>query len=181
MILADTASVKGNSMTVIKVLRMCGLAAALAVLSAPAWAGHRTVDMANLSNVIDLAPGGYGDAYDVTLRVEQVYNPGMSDKRGCRMQVSFINTSKASVNVRVLVNTFDSTKQPADTNLVPSGDLAPGKSVMRLFSCIPAETVEASRDNQYGWPVTCDINGTEQSPCPVMFHFSSTLEIIPPK
>lgn len=154
---------------------------ASALGGAPAWAGHTTVDLGNLSKEVDLAAGGYGDAFDMKLSVQQVFNPGMSDKRGCRMQIYFMNASKAKLNVRVLVTTYDSQKHPADTNLVPSGDLDPGQSVMRLFSCIPAETVEAARDNEYAWPNACDVNGAEQSPCPVAIHFTSTLSIIEPK
>lgn len=159
---------------------LCALALA-AAWALPVQAGHRTVDLSNLKKDVDLPPGGYGDAHDMKVMVQEVFNPGMSDKRGCRLQISFMNQSKVKLNLRMLITTYDSLQQPADTNLVPSGDLEPGQSVMRLFSCKPAETVEAARDNEYAWPNTCDVNGVEQAPCPVAIHFSATLGIIDPK
>ena len=143
----------------------------------PAWAGHKTIDINNLKKEMDLPPGGFGESFDMKVIAQMVFNPGMSDKRGCRLQVYFINTSKVTINLRTEIITYDSLSEVADVNLVPSADLGPGQQVMRLYSCKPADAIEVSRDNNYSWPVVCDINGQEQSPCPVSLHFSSTLGI----
>jgi len=157
------------------------LMAVVAFGGGSAWAGHKTIDIANLKKQMDMPAGGFGESFDFKLVVQQVFNPGMSDKRGCRLQVYLTNQSKVKINLRVHVTTYDSQPEIADVNLVPSGDLGPGQQAMRLYSCVPADTVEVSRDNIYAWPNVCDINGAEQSPCPVAIHFSSTLGIMEQK
>jgi len=151
------------------------------VLGTPALAGHKTIDIANLKKEMELPAGGFGEAFDLKMVVQMVFNPGMSDKRGCRLQVYYTNTSKVKINLRTNVTTYDSQPEVADVNLVPTGDLAPGQMIMRLYSCKPAEAVEISRENQYAWPNVCDIEGKEQSPCPVAIHFSSTMGIVEQK
>ncbi len=158
------------------------LAALLACWVNPVWAGHKTIDIANLKKQLDLPAGGFGETFDMKVVVQMVFNPGMSDKRGCRLQVFLTNQSKVMINLRTHITTYDSQPEVADVNLVPSGDLMPGQMVMRLYSCKPADAVDVSRDNLYAWPNVCDIDGHEQSPCPVEIHFSSTLGIMePPK
>lgn len=157
------------------------LAIFFGLFSFPAVAGHKTIDIGNLKKEVDLPAGGFGETFDMKLVVQQVFNPGMSDKRGCRLQVYMTNTSKVTINLRANVTTYDTQNEVADVNLVPTADLLPGQQVMRLYSCKPAESIEVSRDNLYSWPNVCDINGAEQSPCPVAVHFSSTLGIIEQK
>ena len=172
----------GSSGADMRIRRIIGSAAFMAVLVAlPAWAGHKTIDTSNLKKQLDLPPGVYGESFDVRLVVQQVYNPGMSDKRGCRLQVFFENQAKAKINLRVLINTYDTKAALLDTNLVPSGELDGGQQVMRLLSCSPAQMVEVSRESSYGWPQVCDIDGVEQSPCPIAVHFSSTMGIVEAK
>ena len=166
----------------------CGMAAVLLIGLAPAaWAGgHKTIDMNNLNTEYVFPPGGYGESFTLSMQVEIVYNPGMSDKRGCRLQVYMTNTSKVKINMRTLLATSmsgDGSAEPdvADIDMVPTADLAPGQKVMRLYSCKPADTVTVPRDNVYTWPNICEINGEEQSPCPVELHFSSTMAVIEQK
>ena len=88
--------------------------------------------------------------------------------------------------MRTLLTTYmtsEGSPQPdvADVEMVPTADLLPGQQIMRLYSCKPAELIEVTRDNSYTWPNVCEINGEEQSPCPVELHFSSTMNIIDPK
>ena len=162
-------------------MRLGFLALLICLGSASAWAGHKTIEIGNLKKEVDLPAGGFGETFDMKLVVQQVFNPGMSDKRGCRLQIYMTNTSKVKINLRAQVVTYDSLNEIADVNLVPTADLGPGQQIMRLYSCKPADAVEISRENLYSWPNACDINGTEQSPCPVAIHFSSTLGIVEQK
>ena len=166
------------------------LAAAVIIVFAaggsPAWAGaHKTIDLNNLNKEAVLAPGGFGESFVLKMVVQIVYNPGMNDRRGCRLQITMSNLSKVKINMRTQITTYmpgDGDKPDvADVDLVPTGDLPPGQQLMRLYSCKTAELIEAVRDNVYAWPNVCDINGQEQSPCPVELHLSSTLGIIEPK
>ena len=152
----------------------------------PAWAGgHKGVDLNNLQKVFELPQGGFGESYPVNVRVQIAFNPGMSDRRGCRLQVYITNTSKATISMRVPIETYvnhdDEPPEEADINLVPSGTLKSGQMVMRLFSCKPADLVYVLRDNPYAWPNTCDIDGLEQTPCPVEVHFAATMPMIDPE
>lgn len=168
--------------------RRLGMVMALLVgASNSAWAGgHKTIDLNNLDQEFVFAPGGFGESFTLKMVAQIVYNPGMSDKRGCRLQIYMTNTSKVKINMRAVLTTFmtsEGSSQPeiSDVEMVPTADLAPGQQVMRLYSCKPADTVQVTRDNTYTWPNVCDINGEEQSPCPVELHFSSTLNVIESK
>ena len=168
--------------------RRLALVAALIIgASDLAWAGgHKTIDLNNLQKDVVFPPGGFGESFTLKMAVQIVYNPGMSDKRGCRLQIYMTNTSKVKINMRTLLTTYmtsEGSPQPdvADVEMVPTADLLPGQQIMRLYSCKPAELIEVTRDNSYTWPNVCEINGEEQSPCPVELHFSSTMNIIDPK
>ncbi len=113
----------------------------------------------------------------VRLTIVQVFFPGVPDRFACRMQVRALNQSGNHINVRTLLNTFDETKESVDSWLVPTGDLAPGQEVLRTYSCRQASAVEVSRETPYGWPGTCAVDGVDISPCPVILHVSSTLEL----
>ena len=68
-----------------------------------------------------------------------------------------------------------------DVDMVATGPFKGGTDVTRLYSCKAADTIGIPRDNDYAWPNTCEINGEEQTPCPVEIHLSSTLAIIFPE
>ena len=161
--------------------QICLAAALTASFASAALAGHKTVEIDNLKKATILPPGGFGESFPMKMSAQMVYSPGMSDKRGCRLQVYFVNTSKVTINLRAEVITYDSQPEVADINLVPTATLGPGQQVMRLYSCKPAEAVEVSRENTFAWPNVCDINGQEQTPCPVEIQFSSTLGIVEKK
>ena len=163
--------------------RLTVLALALTAGSSGAWAaGHKGVDLNNLQNVFTFPPGGFGESFKLKMMVQIAFNPGMSDRKGCRLQVYMINQSKVTINMRAMVTTYISHDsdpvEEGDTDLVPSAVLPPGQMVMRLFSCKPADLVDMPRTNEYSWPNICEINGEVQTPCPVEIDFSSTMRMV---
>ena len=101
------------------------------------------------------------------LTVEQVFFPGLSERVGCRMQISARNDTGTPVSLRLLVNGFDDSKAVVDTWLVPTGDLKPGEEVMRIYSCVAGHEFAVSEASPYGWPQTCVVDGNTMSPCPL--------------
>ena len=113
------------------------------------------------------------------LSITQVFFPGMSEKTGCRMQITARNRSPSRINMRALVNTFDGAKEAVDTWLVPTGELKPGEEVLRIYSCRTAHVAAVSEASPYAWPQTCNVDGANASPCPVTLHVSMTIAAPP--
>lgn len=127
-----------------------------------------------------LAPNVAGHVDPVRLTIVQVVYPGVSDRFACRMQVRALNEGTSSVNFSALLQTYDRDKKPLDSWLIPTGDLAPGQEVLRTYTCHQAASLEISRDTEYGWPVKCEVDGQEASPCPVELHVTSSMALPPP-
>ncbi|MBI5163103.1 MAG: hypothetical protein HY985_04285 [Magnetospirillum sp.] len=115
----------------------------------------------------------------VAVTVMQINYPGVPERAACRMQIVIANEGKSQINLRTLLVTLDDSKTLIDNWLVPSGTIAPGKSVERLYSCKIASTLTVDRDSAYGWPRQCDVNGVEMSPCPLALRVSSSLPMPP--
>jgi len=113
------------------------------------------------------------------LSITQVFFPGMSEKTGCRMQITAQNRSASSINMRALVNTFDGAKEAVDSWLVPTGELKPGEEVLRIYSCRTAHAAVVSEASPYAWPQTCVIGGVVASPCPLSLHVSMSIAAPP--
>jgi len=104
--------------------------------------------------------------------------PGASEKVGCRIQMISTNDTTHRVNLRVLLSTFDAKGDLVDTWLVPTGELEPGEEFMKVNSCHGGRKMKIARDNKYGWPVSCDVDGEAVAPCPVSLKLKSSMEIL---
>jgi len=152
------------------------------MVTALGWAatavGHNADDQtASHDVVMTSALGPSSDT--LVLSITQVFFPGMSERTGCRMQITARNQSSSRISMRALVNTFDSAKEAVDTWLVPTGDLKPGEEVLRIYSCRTAHDATVSEASPYAWPQTCVIDGAATSPCPVTLHVSSSIAAPP--
>jgi hypothetical protein len=114
----------------------------------------------------------------VRMAILRAVVPGTSEKVGCRMQIISTNDTTHRVNVRILLRTYDARGELVDTWLVPTGELQPGEEFMKVNSCRGGRKMKIARDNKYGWPVTCDVDGEPAAPCPVSLKIRSSMDIM---
>lgn len=110
--------------------------------------------------------------------ISQVYYPGVPDRVACRFTVRAINQGHERVAAYALLRTLNSDKEIVNTWMVPTGDLAPGESSERLYSCKTAQYLQVDRKSMSGWPGRCEVNGEEQSPCPLIVGLEANLNLI---
>ena len=147
----------------------------------PTAADNKNPQEQSIERDQELLPDSASELRPMRLSIEQVFFPGVPDRTACRMQIRVYNDSRSTINLRLLIQTSNVEKEPQDSWLVPAGDLKPGEEVLRLFSCRPSVAVDVMRNSDYGWPITCRIDGDDVVPCPVNIKFHSSLAIPPVK
>lgn len=110
--------------------------------------------------------------------VTQVNFPGVPERSACRFLVRAINGSKQTIGTHALLRTFDSYQASLNTWLVPTGELSPGQSTERIYSCKMAQSMVLDLTSASGWPGRCTIDGIEQSPCPATLQLEANLLIV---
>lgn len=110
--------------------------------------------------------------------ITQVNFPGVPDRSACRFTFRAINEGHETVAAHTLLRTFDTTKGELNVWMVPTGDLAPGQSAERLYSCKTAQYLTLDRETMGGWPGRCTINGQERSPCPLTLSVEANLNLL---
>ncbi|MGE5547642.1 MAG: hypothetical protein ACM33T_12135 [Solirubrobacterales bacterium] len=103
----------------------------------------------------------------VRINVSIISYPGVPERSSCRLKFRAVNESGNRVAVSTLLKTFDTYKSDLNSWLVPTGDMAPGQAVERIYSCKSASFITLDKKSDYGWPVTCRVDGEAVSPCPV--------------
>ena len=115
----------------------------------------------------------------VRLNITQFSYPGVPERAACRTVIRIENESPHKISLYTLIRTFDSAKAPLGTWMTPSGELRPGQSGERLYSCKLARYVVLDRGSAVGWPNTCQIDGEDRNPCPVQFRFDVNIDFLP--
>lgn len=110
--------------------------------------------------------------------VTQVNYPGVPDRVACRFMVRAVNQGQERIAAYALLHTFDGDKAMMNTWMVPTGDLAPGQSSERLYSCKTAQYLQIDRQTLNGWPGRCEVNGEEQTPCRLTMGLEANLNLI---
>lgn len=115
----------------------------------------------------------------VRLNITQFSYPGVPERAACRTVIRVENDSPHKVGFYTLVRTFDTTKQALGTWMTPSGELAPGQSGERLYSCKLARYMVLDRGSAGGWPNSCQVDGEERSPCPIQLILDVNIDFLP--
>jgi len=115
----------------------------------------------------------------VRLNITQFSYPGVPERAACRMVIRAENDSAHKVAFYTLVRTFDTTKSALGTWMTPSGELAPGQSGERLYSCKLARYMVLDRGSAGGWPNICHVDGEERSPCPIQLTLDVNIDFLP--
>ncbi|CAA7625333.1 hypothetical protein [Magnetospirillum sp. UT-4] len=165
--------------------RPVAFAAVLACLAmAPhAWAaggGGEKKELPHLGPtkaVVLKALKGTTDAVGLKINVTQVNFPGVPERAACRMTVRVSNPGSRPMATHLLLKTFDTYKAAANTWLIPTGEVAPGATVERLYSCKMAQFLVFDQDSASAWPNRCTVEGEESSPCPVGLLFETNLNL----
>lgn len=110
--------------------------------------------------------------------VTQVNYPGVPDRSACRFLVRAVNEGAERVGAYALMRTYDGEKEELNTWMVPTGDLAPGESAERLYSCKTAQYLSFDRQTMGGWPGRCTVNGEERTPCPLTLSVEANLNLL---
>ena len=110
------------------------------------------------------APAG---ADRVRISVSVVSYPGVPERASCRMLFRAVNDSGTQVELATQLHTFDTYKKDLNSWLVPTGAMAPGQAVERVYSCKSASFVALDQQSDYGWPRTCMVKGETVTPCPI--------------
>ncbi|MDA8232750.1 MAG: hypothetical protein M0006_15575 [Magnetospirillum sp.] len=140
-----------------------------------AWAlGMPPAPAATLREAV-LAPAGTVSGEQVDLTVEQAFYPNLPAKRSCRLEIYAVNRTGRHVGLHALISTRDGNSREVDSWLVPTGEMSPGAEVKRVYSCDKAASIEIMRTTPFGWPKTCNVDGTDVSPCPIALHVTSSL------
>lgn len=138
-----------------------------------------------VSSAIFAAPrGGQGDAARATgpqlvslsapegqerirITVALVSYPGVPERAACRMKFRAENQSGRRVALSTLLHTFDGSQSDLNSWMVPTGEMAPGATVERLYSCKAASFIRLDQRSDYGWPRSCTVDGERLTPCPM--------------
>ncbi|TNC95210.1 MAG: Uncharacterized protein FD119_2631 [Stygiobacter sp.] len=115
----------------------------------------------------------------VRLNITQFSYPGVPERASCRTVIRVENTSEHTIAFYSLIRTFDTQQVPLSTWMTPSGELPPGKSGERLYSCKLARYMVLDRGSAGGWPNTCLVDGDERSPCPLELTFDANMDLLP--
>lgn len=115
----------------------------------------------------------------VRLNITQFSYPGVPERASCRTVIRVENASDHTIAFYSLIRTFDTQQVPLGTWMTPSGELPPGKSGERLYSCKLARYMVLDRGSAGGWPNTCLVDGEERSPCPLELTFDANMDFLP--
>lgn len=110
--------------------------------------------------------------------VSLVNHPGVPDRVSCRFVVRTVNEGRERVAAYALLHTFNGAKSEMNSWMVPTGDLAPGQSAERLYSCKSAQYLVLDQTSIGGWPGRCVVNGEERSPCPLTVALEANLNFM---
>lgn len=158
---------------------------AAASLSSTAGAVSAASDKPPAVNAAGLQTATYQPPPTITERIAglkivltQVNYPGVPERSACRFLVRAINESDQRLGAHALLRTFDTYQSSLNAWLVPTGDLAPGQSVERIYSCKMAQSIILDQGTAGGWPGRCTVNGEERSPCPATLVIESNLPLL---
>lgn len=112
------------------------------------------------------------------ITLTQVNFPGVPERSACRFLVRASNESSQRIGIHALIRTFDSYQASLNTWLIPTGDLAPGQTTERIYSCKMAQGLALDQATASGWPGRCTIDGEERSPCPATLLLETNLRQI---
>jgi hypothetical protein len=156
-----------------------GLVAATACLAAAAAMANRPNggNGGDLGEAILTAASPAEAEGPIRITAVQVFFPGVPERFACRMQLTVANEGDRVISLRTLLTTRDGDNQLVNSWLVPSGILAPGEAVERIYSCKQADRLTVSRESPHGWPTVCVVGGEEVSPCPVALRISTSLRL----
>lgn len=112
------------------------------------------------------------------INVIQVNYPGVPERSACRLLVRATNEGDQKIGAHALIRTFDTYKASLNSWLVPTGELAPGQTVERIYSCKMAQSLVLDQGTGSGWPGRCTVDGTEVSPCPAALHLETNVQIL---
>jgi len=115
----------------------------------------------------------------VRLNITQFSYPGVPERAACRMVIRAENDSAHKVAFYTLVRTFDTAKEALGTWMTPSGELAPGQSGEKLYSCKLARYMVLDRGSAGGWPNICHVDGEERNPCPIQLTLDVNIDMLP--
>lgn len=115
----------------------------------------------------------------VRLNITQFSYPGVPERAACRMVIRTENDSAHKVAFYSLVRTFDSAKEALGTWMTPSGELAPGQSGEKLYSCKLGRYMVLDRGAAGGWPNSCQIDGEDRNPCPIQLILDANIDFLP--
>lgn len=126
-----------------------------------------------------LPPATIRDRIDgLKITITQVMYPGVPDRAACRFVVRAYNGGRDTVSAYALLRTLDGEKSELNTWMVPTGQLAPGDTSEKLYSCRNAQYLVIDKQALSSWPGKCTINGEERSPCPLTVALDANLNII---
>lgn len=108
----------------------------------------------------------------------QISYPGVPERSACRFLVRATNDGSQRIGVHALLRTYDTYQAALNTWLVPTGELAPGQSVERIYSCKLAQSLVLDQGTAGGWPGRCTIDGEERSPCPATLTVETNLQLL---
>lgn len=162
---------------------MCGepivakfISAAAGVMVAAALSS--TAGAVSTANDQPASAGGGERNAGLRIIVTQVNYPGVPERSACRFLVRAVNESKQKIGAHALLRTFDSYNASLNAWLVPTGELSPGQTTERIYSCKMAQSMILDLTSASGWPGRCTIDGTEHSPCPATLQLESNLLIV---
>lgn len=112
------------------------------------------------------------------ISVTLVNYPGVPDRAACRFTVRATNQGREKMAAYALLHTFNADKEAVNTWMVPTGELQPGESSEKLYSCKTAQYLQVDRQSLSGWPGRCEINGEERMPCPLTVGLEANLNLI---
>ncbi|OJX74768.1 hypothetical protein [Magnetospirillum sp. 64-120] len=115
----------------------------------------------------------------VRLNITQFSYPGVPERAACRTVIRVENDSSHKVAFYSLVRTFDTAKEALGTWMTPSGELTPGQSGEKLYSCKLARYMVLDRGAAGGWPNSCQVDGEERSPCPIQLTLDVNIDFLP--
>lgn len=127
---------------------------------------------------LDPLPSVSGKIGGLKIYVTQVYYAGLPDRAACRFVVRAINRTNGHLAAYTLLKTFDGDKAALNTWMVPTGDLAPGETSEKQYSCKTAQYLEVDRQSASGWPGRCELNGKEVTPCPLSVGVEANLHVL---
>lgn len=117
----------------------------------------------------------------VHVSVSIISYPGVPERSACRMLFRAVNETGQPVELATLLHTYDSFRADQNSWLVPTGTMAPGQQIERLYSCKGASFLSLDERSGHGWPTICAVNGEERRPCPVALKLDSNVKILTPE